>query len=70
MGTLDVMITLQGIILISTLISCLQKEKVVDEMEIKSEKSGINKCNDITNNGYIAIQFTFHDYIYSFIRIV
>ena len=54
------MITLQGIILISTLISCLQKEKVVDEMEIKSEKSGINKCNDITNNGYIAIQFTFY----------
>ena len=46
------------------------KGKVVDEMEIKSGKSGINKCNDITNNGYIAIRFTFHDYIYSFIRIV
>ena len=59
------MITLQGIILISTLISFLQKEKVVDEMVTKSEKSGINKCNNITNNGYITIRFTFYGYIHS-----
>ena len=36
------------------------KEQFVDEMETKSEKRGINKCNNITNNGYIAIQFTFY----------
>ena len=33
------------------------KVQVVDEMETKSGKNGINKCNNITNNGYITIRF-------------